>query len=76
MEKKYIKSIDNLIYKIRQYNHGFNIDLLKLFPKVRALLSVTAVPETKMRYFLKTGMAVNIGVTYGLQLCDISVTYH
>lgn len=29
MEEKYIKSLENLIYKIKQYNSGFDIDLLK-----------------------------------------------
>ncbi len=29
MEERYIKSLGNLIYKIKQYNSGFDIDLLK-----------------------------------------------
>jgi len=29
MEEKYLKSLENLIYKIKQYNSGFDVDLLK-----------------------------------------------
>ncbi len=29
MEEKYIKCLENLIYNIRQYNSGFDVDLLK-----------------------------------------------
>jgi guanosine-3',5'-bis(diphosphate) 3'-pyrophosphohydrolase len=29
MEEKYRKSLENLIYKIKHYNNGFNVDLLR-----------------------------------------------